>query len=75
MEDILPPNQSPLPTWLELIDLSATHDHFTEDPNVAECLRRGRRATTAVLYIGIRPIIMTSQYTSRTLDLNVTLTP
>ena len=40
--------------------------------NVNECVRRVRRATTVVLYIRIRPIVMTSQHTYRTVDLNGT---
>jgi hypothetical protein len=39
---------------------------------VAECVRRCRRAITVVLFIGIRPIVMTSQYTYRTVDLDGT---
>ena len=39
---------------------------------VAECIRGCRRAITVVLYIGIRPIVMTSQHTYKTVDLNGT---
>lgn len=36
MEDILPPEQSPLPTWQDLTDRSGNHDYFTNDPNIAD---------------------------------------
>lgn len=36
MEEILPPNQSPLPIWQKLADLSNTNDSFTKTPDAAD---------------------------------------
>jgi hypothetical protein len=36
MDEILPKEQSPLPIWQELIDLSDTQDYFTDDPYIAD---------------------------------------
>ncbi len=36
MEDVLPPDQSPLPMWKTLANLSNTNDFFTENPDDAD---------------------------------------